>query len=44
MMEVGELNEICGSLFTTEGFMEVSMLKPFLMRDKMEKSSQTEDH
>lgn len=44
MMEVQELNEICGSLFTTEEFMEVSTLKTFFMRGKMEKSSQTEDH
>lgn len=43
MMEVRELNEVCGSLFTTEEFMEVSRLKPLFMRDKMEKSSQTED-
>lgn len=44
MMQVRELSEICDSLFTMEEFMEVSMLKPFFMRDKMEKSSQTEDH
>lgn len=44
MMEVQELSEICDSLFTTEEFMEVSTLKPFFMRDKMEKLSQTEDH
>lgn len=43
MMEVQELNEIWGH-FTAEEFMEVSMLKFFLMRDKREKSSQTEDH
>lgn len=43
MIEVQELNEIWGH-FTAEEFMEASMIKLFLMRDKRETSSQIEDH
>ena len=44
MMEARALNEIPGSLFSADEFRDVPMLKPFFMRDKMEKSAQAEDH